>query len=89
MNTHFTFYSYYKKEAVELKTITWDKESKGEQEEGDDDEEERKAVNGKKEAANQSTANDWYVNYLLTHSNILEVSTCFWFVAAFSVDSCL
>ena len=58
MSTHFTFYSYYKKEAVELKTITWDKESKGEQEEGDDDEEEQKADNGKKEDANQSSAND-------------------------------
>ena len=58
MSTHFTFYSYYKKEAVELKTITWDKESKGEQEEGDDDEEEQKADNGEKEDTNQSSTND-------------------------------
>ena len=35
MSTHFTFYSYYKKEAVELKTIAWDEESKDEQEEDD------------------------------------------------------
>ena len=57
MSTHFTFYSYYKKEAVELKTITWDKEIKGKQEEGDDNEEEQKADNSEKEDANQSSAN--------------------------------
>ena len=57
MSTHFTFYSCYKIEAVELNTTTWDKESKGEQEEGDD-EEEQKADNGEKEDANQSSAND-------------------------------
>ena len=88
MSTHFTFYSYYKKEAVELKTITWDKESKGEQEEGDD-EEEQKADNGEKEDANQSSANDLVCKLFADTLKYWKFRHVFGMWQRSCVDSCL
>jgi len=54
-------FSHYKKEAVELKTITWDKESTSgqEQEKSDDAEEEEQRENDDgKEDSNQPNVND-------------------------------